>query len=82
MNSYNLSAPDVITIAFICALVFIPLGWYLRSSRAKLSVLVRILFQLSHYKDEGTLGELIEGRGKWRTKSRQKTDLRARDSTK
>jgi cellulose biosynthesis operon protein BcsF/YhjT len=60
VNSYDLGIGDILSIAAVCALIFLPLGWRLHASRARLAAVARLLLPRRDFKDLGTLGDVMQ----------------------
>lgn len=68
MNSFDLGTGDILAIAAVCAALFIPLGWRLHASRAKLSAMARLMLPRRAFRDLGELGALMAGRSNGKEK--------------
>ncbi|MDD7021218.1 MAG: hypothetical protein PUI29_01415 [Aeromonadales bacterium] len=62
MNSFSLHIGDILAIAALCAAAFIPLGWRLHASRAKLLAMARLLLGRRAFRDLGTLSGILQGK--------------------
>lgn len=59
MNSFDLGTGDILAITALCAVIFIPLGWKLRSSRQKLLAMLRLMIPRRAFRDLGTLSGIM-----------------------